>query len=44
MIAQDGNGTTLTKQLKKVFRRYQTFFQTFGKTHEEVNTSIMKNT
>ena len=44
MIAQDGNRATLTKQLKKVFHHYPTVFQKFGKTHEEINISIMKNT
>ena len=43
MIVQDGNRATLTKQLKKVFHRYPNVFQKFGKTHEEINISIMKN-
>ena len=43
MIVQDGNGTTLTKQLKTAFHRYPNVLQKFGKTHEEINISIMKN-
>ena len=41
MIVQDR--ATLTKQLKKAFHRYPNVFQKFGKTHEEINISIMKN-
>ena len=43
MIVQDGNRATLTKQLKTAFHRYPNIFQKFGKTHEEINISIMKN-
>ena len=43
MIVQDGNRATLTKQLKAAFHRYPNVFQKFGKTHEEINISIMKN-
>ena len=43
MIVQDGNRATLTKQLKTAFHRYPNVFQKFGKTHEEINVSIMKN-
>ena len=43
MIVQDGNRATLTKQLKTTFHRYPIFFQKLGKTHEEINISIMKN-
>ena len=43
MIVQDGNRATLTKQLKTAFYRYPNVFQKFGKTHEEINISIMKN-
>ena len=43
MIVQYGNRATLTKQLKTVFHRYQIFFKKYGKTHEEINISIMKN-
>ena len=43
MIVQDGNRATLTKQLKTAFHRYPNVFQKFGKTHEEINISIMKN-
>ena len=42
MIAQGGNRGTLTK-LRKAFY-YPTLFQKSDKIHEEVNTSIMKNT
>ena len=42
-IAQVGNRATLTKQLKKAFHHYQTVYQRLGKTHEDRNTSIMKN-
>ena len=44
MTAQGRNRATLTKQLKKVFHRYPNVFQKSGETHEEINTSIMKNT
>ena len=44
MILLSGNRATLSKQLKKDFHRYRTVYQKFGKTHEEVNISIMKNT
>ena len=43
MIVQDGNRATPTKQLKTAFHRYPNVFQKFGKTHEEINISIMKN-
>ena len=43
-VTQDGNRATLTKQLKEAFHSYPTVFQKFGKTHEELNISIMKNT
>ena len=43
MIVQDGNRATLTKQLKSAFHRYPNVFQKFGKTHEGINISIMKN-
>ena len=43
MIVQDGNRATLTKQVKTAFHRYPNFFQKFGKTHEEINISIMKS-
>ena len=43
MIVQAGNRATLTKQLKKAFHRHPNVFQKFGKTHEEINISIMKN-
>ena len=43
IIVQDGNRATLTKQLKTAFHRYPNVFQKFGKTHEEMNISIMKN-
>ena len=43
MIVQDGNRATLTKQLRTAFHRYPNVFQKFGKTHEEINISIMKN-
>ena len=44
MITQGGNRATLTKQHKKTSHRYSTVFQIFRKTHEEINTRIMKNT
>ena len=44
MTAQSRNRATLAKELKKVFHRYPNVFQKSGKTHEEINTSIMKNT
>ena len=44
MITQGGNRAVLTKQLKKASHRYSTVFQKFRKTHEEMNTRIMKNT
>ena len=37
MITHGGNRATLAKQLKKVFHRYPTVFQKFGKTHKEIN-------
>ena len=43
MIVQDGTTAALTKQLKTAFHRYPHVFQKFGKTHEEINTSIMKS-
>ena len=43
IIVKDGNRATLTKQLKPAFHRYPNVFQKFGKTHEEINISIMKN-
>ena len=43
MIVQDENRATLIKQLKTAFHRYPNVFQKFGKTHEEINISIMKN-
>ena len=43
MIVQDGKRATLTKQLKTAFHRYPNVFQRFGKIHEEINISIMKN-
>ena len=43
MIVQDGNRATLTKQLKTAFHRHPNVFQKFGKTHEEINISSMKN-
>ena len=43
IIVKDGNRATLTKQLKTAFLRYPNVFQKFGKTHEEINISIMKN-
>ena len=43
MIVQDGNRATLTKHLKTAFHCYPIFFQKFGKTHEEINISIMKS-
>ena len=44
MTVQSGNRAILTKQLKKVFYRYSNCFQKFGKIHQEIYTSIMKNT
>ena len=43
MIVRDGNRATLTKQLKTAFHHYPNVFQKFGKTHEKINISIMKN-
>ena len=43
MIAQGGIKATLTK-LKKAFHGYTIVFQKLCKTHEEINTSITKNT
>ena len=43
MIVQDGNRAILTKQLKTAFHRYPNVFQKFGKTHEKINISMMKN-
>ena len=43
MIVQNGNRATLTKQLKTAFHRYPNVFQIFGKSHEEINISIIKN-
>ena len=42
-IAQGGNRATLNKELKIAFHCYPTVFQKIGKTHEEINTSIIKN-
>ena len=42
MMAYGGSRTELTKQLRKVFHHYTDIFQKFGKTYEEVNTSILK--
>ena len=44
MIAQCGNTAKLTKQLMKALQLYPTVFQIFGKTHEEINISIKRNT
>ena len=44
IIAQFANRATITKKLKKAFHRYTTVFQKLGKTNEDVNTRIMKNT
>ena len=44
MIAQGGNRALLTNQLKKAFHCYPNLFEKFGKTHDEINTRIMKNT
>ena len=43
MMANSGNRATLTKQLKRFILHYPSSFQKFGKTHEEINISIMKN-
>ena len=43
MIVQNVNRATLTKRLKTAFHRYPNVFQKFGKTHEEINISIMKS-
>ena len=43
MIVQDGNRATLTKHITTAFHRYPNVFQKFGKTHVEINISIMKN-
>ena len=43
MIVQNVNRATLTKRLKTTFHRYPNVFQKFGKTHEEINISIMKS-
>ena len=42
VIGQGWNRAALTKQLKKAFHRYPNVFQKSDKTHEEINTSIMK--
>ena len=44
MIAKDENKAAQAKKLKKVFQRCPDFFQIFGKAHEEINFSIVKNT
>ena len=41
MIVQDGNRATQTKQLRKTFHRYPNVFQKFGKSHKEINITIM---
>lgn len=38
------NRATLTKQLKRAYQCYATFFQKFDKTFEEINIMIMNNT
>ena len=43
MIVHDGNRARVTKQLKMAFHRCPNVSQKFGKTHEEINISIMKN-
>ena len=44
MIAKGGNRVALTKKLKKTFQHCPNVFQKFGKTREEINISIKKNT
>ena len=43
-MAQVGNRVALTIPIKKVCQCYSTVVQIFGKTHEEININIMKNT
>ena len=44
MIAKGRNRAALAKKLKKTFQRCPNVFQKPGKTHEEINVGIVKNT
>ena len=44
MIAKGRNRVALGKKLKKAFQRCPNVSQKFGKTHEEINISIVKST
>ena len=43
-LLQSEYRTTLTEDLRKAFHYHECFFQIFGKTHDEIDNSILNCT